>query len=368
MSTPRYRFGEFLLDPANRRLLRAGAPVGLNARYFDALALLVREQGQLIGKQRFFDEVWAGSVVTDAALTQCIKEIRRQLGDDASNPHFVRTVAGHGYCFIAATQLDDGVANPASSAKVATPDLATYVMGPGPPPALARCARDAAAATLGGAMAGLLGGLLYGSALAFSPQSQGLGGLSVVLVLLALCVLIGMLGALGVGLGIGLGRLAGRGAGWTLAGGALGGLIVGGLARLLGSDAFALLVGHAPSGITGGLEGAAIGFAVATGLLLSGGPEAPRARPAIGASAAATGLVGAMIPLAGGNMMASSLASVAAAFDDSRLDVNALGRLFGEAQLGMPAQAALGGVEGALFGACVAGALVLAQRRITSHL
>jgi DNA-binding winged helix-turn-helix (wHTH) protein len=38
--------------------------------------------------------------VTDAALTQCIKDIRRQLGDDASNPRYIRTIPKHGYIFI----------------------------------------------------------------------------------------------------------------------------------------------------------------------------------------------------------------------------------------------------------------------------
>ena len=39
--TSRFRFDRFLLDPANRLLTRDGAPVDLNARYLDALALLV---------------------------------------------------------------------------------------------------------------------------------------------------------------------------------------------------------------------------------------------------------------------------------------------------------------------------------------
>src|SRR5690606_9256294 len=67
----RHRFADFVLDIHNRSLERAGVPVALNARYFDALALLVREHGQLVGKQRFFEEVWRDAVVTDAALTQC---------------------------------------------------------------------------------------------------------------------------------------------------------------------------------------------------------------------------------------------------------------------------------------------------------
>lgn len=73
----------------------------LNARYLDALALLVREQGRLISKDRFLDKVWRDVPVTDEALTQCIRTIRRQLGDSAARPRFIETVPKHGYRFIA---------------------------------------------------------------------------------------------------------------------------------------------------------------------------------------------------------------------------------------------------------------------------
>lgn len=103
-----YRFDDFYLDARNRRLLRNGEPISLNSKYLDALLLLVSNSGQLIEKQRIFEEVWDGVFVTDAALTQCIKDIRRQLGDDASNPRYIRTVPKHGYIFIGnAVDADD---------------------------------------------------------------------------------------------------------------------------------------------------------------------------------------------------------------------------------------------------------------------
>lgn len=96
----RYRFDEFVLDVPDRQLWRGDARIDLNARYLDALVLLVRERGQLVRKSRFFDEVWRDVVVSDNALTQCIKEIRKQLGDDASNPRYIQTVSRHGYRFV----------------------------------------------------------------------------------------------------------------------------------------------------------------------------------------------------------------------------------------------------------------------------
>lgn len=95
-----YRFDDFYLDGRNRQLLRNGEPVPLNSKYLDALLLLVSRRGELVPKQHIFEEVWDGVFVTDAALTQCIKDIRRQLGDDASNPRYIKTVPKHGYVFI----------------------------------------------------------------------------------------------------------------------------------------------------------------------------------------------------------------------------------------------------------------------------
>ena len=100
-------FGRFRLDPGDRLLECDGVPVELNARYLDALILLAREPGKLISKDRFHQEVWRGVPVTDEALTQCIKTLRRQLGDDAGNPRFIETIPKHGYRFIAAVEAGD---------------------------------------------------------------------------------------------------------------------------------------------------------------------------------------------------------------------------------------------------------------------
>lgn len=96
-----YHFDNFHLDAGNRRLLRDGEPLALNSKYFDVLLLLVSRSGQLVEKASIFEEIWSGVFVTDAALTQCIKDIRKQLGDDAANPRYIKTVPKHGYVFIA---------------------------------------------------------------------------------------------------------------------------------------------------------------------------------------------------------------------------------------------------------------------------
>src|SRR3569623_293888 len=109
MDSETIAFADFSLDRGDRRLRRAGEPVELSSRYFDALALLVSEPGKLVSKDRFMDEVWRGIPVTDEALTQCIKTLRRQLGDDAASPRFIETVPKHGYRFIAAVTCENAL-------------------------------------------------------------------------------------------------------------------------------------------------------------------------------------------------------------------------------------------------------------------
>ncbi len=116
-----YRFDDFHLDASNRQLSRNGEPVALNSKYFDVLLLLVSRSGQLVEKQRFFEEVWDGVFVTDAALTQCIKDIRRQLGDDASSPRYIKTVPKHGYVFIGNAVESDEDGTPGSNAVTRRP-------------------------------------------------------------------------------------------------------------------------------------------------------------------------------------------------------------------------------------------------------
>src|SRR3569833_3702183 len=114
--TATFVFEKFILDPDDRPLRRGSDAVELSGRYFDALALLVREHGKLISKDRFLDEVWRGVPVTDEALTQCVRPLRRQLGDDAGRPRFIETVPKHGYRFIADVDSSAGPLPPARAA------------------------------------------------------------------------------------------------------------------------------------------------------------------------------------------------------------------------------------------------------------
>src|ERR671919_1084804 len=96
---PRYRFDEFLLSPRRRLLLRKGREQPLIPRYFDLLVFLVERRSEAVHRREIFDRIWSDVIVSDSALSQAVRTIRRALGDDPRGPRFVRTVSRHGYRF-----------------------------------------------------------------------------------------------------------------------------------------------------------------------------------------------------------------------------------------------------------------------------
>jgi DNA-binding winged helix-turn-helix (wHTH) protein len=100
-SASRYRFAGFELSPARRLLVNEGREVRLIPRYLDLLVLLVEERHRAVHRQEIFDRVWSDVVVSDGALTQAVRTLRRALGDDDPRvPRFIRTVSRHGYQFV----------------------------------------------------------------------------------------------------------------------------------------------------------------------------------------------------------------------------------------------------------------------------
>lgn len=345
MAPGSFRFDRFTLDPADRRLTHDGAPVELSARYFDALALLVREQGRLVSKDRFHDEVWRGIPVTDEALTQCIRTLRRALGDDAASPRFIETVPKHGYRFVAAVDGDV----PTVTASIVSPPLSsdwrpTLLLG--------------TAGTVGGGLAGVIGGVLYGFVGASPPLGPGMGALSVLLVLMCLTIIVALTGGAGVAFGIAIAeRWYGRPVARVI-GGAIGGLAVGALVKLLGLDAFNLLFGQSPGEITGAMEGLIVGAGAGLGAWLAG----ERLRIGITIAAATGAAAGLLVSLLGGRLMSGSLSLVVQHFPNSRLRLDRIGSIFGEPDFGPIAQAVTAALESGLFAACLVGAMIVTRR------
>ena len=122
MTTPRrFRFGPFVLSTASRVLLREGEEVRLIPRYFDLLVLLLERRGEAVNRHVIRDAVWSDVVVSDGALSQAVRTLRRALGDDPREPCYIRTMARHGYRFVFAEVLEETDEGPPRAAPAAPP-------------------------------------------------------------------------------------------------------------------------------------------------------------------------------------------------------------------------------------------------------
>ncbi|HEY0375726.1 MAG TPA: tetratricopeptide repeat protein [Pyrinomonadaceae bacterium] len=105
-----YEFGPFLLDTAERRLLRDGQIVPLSRKAFETLVALVERSGRLVGKDELMRAVWPDSFVEEANLNHHVWALRKALGEGANDSHYIETVPRHGYRFAAGVRklADEG--------------------------------------------------------------------------------------------------------------------------------------------------------------------------------------------------------------------------------------------------------------------
>jgi DNA-binding winged helix-turn-helix (wHTH) protein len=95
----RVRFGRCLLDADAKELRRDGVPQSLSLKAFQFLELLLQERPRAVPKEEIHERLWPTSFVSDASLARLANEVRAAIGDDAKDPHYVRTVHRFGYAF-----------------------------------------------------------------------------------------------------------------------------------------------------------------------------------------------------------------------------------------------------------------------------
>jgi DNA-binding winged helix-turn-helix (wHTH) protein len=448
----RFRFAEFVLSPRQRLLLRNGTPVALIPKYFDLLHLLIRRRLDAVSKQAIFAAVWSDVVVTDGALSQAVRTLRRALGDDSKDPRFIRTVARHGYQFVCVEVAEEPdewpVGHAGESSSIAEPappespetldsmverfvtlaatgraavgdievdearDLAERLHGMGTAEAMARITskpghasavalmRDArwnvpgagevplvsdaegasavfalirlrissvraqvarrwAGAATAGAIGGAAAGICGGIVLYLAPMSQA--RLQSSLALAAIGALAGGVGAGGVGAGLAAAEVLARsrrGLALTVCGAAAGALVAL-FAHALLQALLDGLVGVHLSYRGGALDGLVLGAAAGAGYGLAtrqppgGGLAAPSGWARVKAAmwvGACCAVAGAALALAGRLLVGGLLHDIARTSRDAQLVLAPLGHLIGEPDFGPMTRAILSAFEGGTFG------------------
>jgi two-component system OmpR family response regulator len=85
--------GDLQVDPATKRVSRAGTPIAVTPREFAMLEFLMRNAGVAVTKTRILENVWDAGFDGDPNIVEVyVAYLRRKIGRDA-----IRTVRGAGY-------------------------------------------------------------------------------------------------------------------------------------------------------------------------------------------------------------------------------------------------------------------------------
>lgn len=118
------RFGVFEVDLAAGELRKSGRRIRLQEQPFQMLALLLERPGDVITREEVRQKLWPADTFVDFdhSLNTAINKVREALGDSASNPRYVETLARRGYRFLAPVErAEDSIAAPPANGAQSAP-------------------------------------------------------------------------------------------------------------------------------------------------------------------------------------------------------------------------------------------------------
>ena len=116
------RFGVFELDLSAGELRKNGVRLRLQEQPFQVLAMLLERAGDVVTREEMRQKLWPSDTFVDFdhSLNTAINKVREALGDSASTPRYVETLARRGYRFIAPVQDESALERAGNAAAVRT--------------------------------------------------------------------------------------------------------------------------------------------------------------------------------------------------------------------------------------------------------
>ena len=103
-----YLFEDFVLDTGKRELRRGADPVSVAPQVFDVLDYLIRNRERVVSKDDLITAIWEGRIISDAALTTCLKAVRSAIGDSGEGQRLIRTLPRKGFRFVGSVREEQG--------------------------------------------------------------------------------------------------------------------------------------------------------------------------------------------------------------------------------------------------------------------
>jgi DNA-binding winged helix-turn-helix (wHTH) protein/Tol biopolymer transport system component len=128
-----FRFADVTVREGEFALLIAGQVQQVEPKAFRVLLILIRNPNRLITKEELLNSVWADAAVTENSLARNIALLRRVLGDDPRDPHFIETVPAIGYRFVCPVEVAEDTEGMAASGSAAPADATSPKISPASP-------------------------------------------------------------------------------------------------------------------------------------------------------------------------------------------------------------------------------------------
>jgi len=96
-----FHLGQHRVLPRKEKIITPDETHHVEPKVMDVLVCLATRAGEVVTRDELLSEVWSDTIVGDEVLSRAISLLRSSLGDERTNPKFIRTIPRHGYELIA---------------------------------------------------------------------------------------------------------------------------------------------------------------------------------------------------------------------------------------------------------------------------
>ncbi|KKO44700.1 transcriptional regulator [Arsukibacterium ikkense] len=101
-------FGDWQVDPAANTVRKGKQLQQLEPKAMDVLLLLCRHAGEVLSSDDIVSHCWPGTATGDNPLHKTITQLRKALGDNATQPTYIETIRKRGYRTLAEVRFPSG--------------------------------------------------------------------------------------------------------------------------------------------------------------------------------------------------------------------------------------------------------------------
>lgn len=101
----RYRIDQSTINPLDNTIVRDGEQYKVSPRAIQALAYLIDSAGRPVTYLEMNETIWQGGC-SENSFYQQIATLRKALGDDSSQPRYIKTIAKQGYMFVGINSVE----------------------------------------------------------------------------------------------------------------------------------------------------------------------------------------------------------------------------------------------------------------------